>query len=344
MPLQYSNILVTGVAGFIGFHLSRRLCEDGFHVIGVDNVNDYYDVDLKKDRIGILQQNDRFEFHKIDLNDEALKDIFEENNIDVVINLAAQAGVRHSLEHPDDYVHSNVSAFVKLIEISRKHHVRHFMYASSASVYGANKHMPFTTTDSVDHPISLYAATKKSNELIAHSYSALYELPCTGLRFFSVYGPYGRPDMALFLFTKAIIEQKPMDVYNFGKMKRSFTYVDDAVESVVRLMSKIPKKNDQWDGININPSASFAPYRVLNVGNDQVVDLGYYIDLIEKKLGKKAIIKYLPMQQGDIAESKPDLQALKQLIDYRPTTSIEEGIDRFVDWYVDYFKVDLSKS
>lgn len=341
MSNQFSNILVTGAAGFIGFHLSKRLSSDGYNVIGIDNVNDYYDVDLKEARLKILEGSDNFSFHRIDLNDdEGLKHVFDEHQIDVVINLAAQAGVRHSLEHPDDYVHSNISGFVKLIHLSKIYAVKHFMYASSASVYGANKSLPFNPVDSTDHPISLYAATKKSNELIAHSYSALYNIPVTGLRFFSVYGPYGRPDMALFLFTKAIIEQKQMDVFNHGKMKRSFTYVDDAVESVLRLMEQPPVKNEKWDGLDRNPSESFAAFQVFNVGNDELVELYHYIELIETKLGKKAIIAHLPMQLGDIAESRPDLEALNQKIDYRPTTPIKIGISNFVDWYLDYYQVN----
>ncbi|MFY0626272.1 MAG: NAD-dependent epimerase/dehydratase family protein [Reichenbachiella sp.] len=338
MPKPFSNILITGVAGFIGFHLSKRLCKEGFQVIGVDNVNDYYDIELKNARLDILNKEDNFSFIKIDLIEESLKSVFEKGEIDVVINLAAQAGVRHSLEHPDDYVHSNISGFVKLIELSKQFEVKHFLYASSASVYGANKNLPFTPTDSTDHPISLYAATKKSNELIAHSYAALFDLPVTGLRFFSVYGPYGRPDMALFKFTKAILEQKPMDVYNHGKMQRSFTYVDDVCESILRLINKVPGKDPKWDGLDRSPNKSFAPYQVFNVGNDQVVDLIYYIELIEKKLGKKAIMNFLPMQLGDIPASKPHLDDLVENIEYRPTTSIEEGINSFIDWYLDYYK------
>ncbi|UXP33567.1 NAD-dependent epimerase/dehydratase family protein [Reichenbachiella agarivorans] len=333
------TVLVTGAAGFIGFHLSKKLCDEGYKVIGIDNLNEYYDVDLKKARIKILQDLSSFTFYKVDLNELALGDVFKSCKIDVVVNLAAQAGVRHSIECPDDYVSSNISGFVKLIELSKQYKIRHFMYASSASVYGANKSIPFKTTDSTDHPISLYAASKKSNELIAHSYSALFGLPVTGLRFFSVYGPYGRPDMALFKFTKAILEEKPMDVYNHGKMKRSFTFVDDVCESVFRLINKIPRNNDNWDGINMNPSSSFAPYRVFNVGNDQVVDLVYYIGLIENRLNKKAIMNYLPMQPGDISESKPHLQDLVDEIDYRPSTSIEKGINAFIDWYREYYKI-----
>ena len=338
MQGHFKNILITGVAGFIGFHLSKWLCKNGFRVIGIDNINDYYDVELKKARLKILNSIDNFEFHKVDLNDSELIEVFESEKIEVIINLAAQAGVRHSLEHPDDYVHSNVSGFVKLIELSKKFSIKHFMYASTASVYGANKELPFETGHSADHPISLYAATKRSNELIAHSYSALFDLPVTGMRFFSVYGPYGRPDMALFKFTKAILEEKPMDVYNHGKMKRSFTYIDDLCESVLRLIEKVPAKNDNWDGINRNPSHSFASFQVVNVGNDQVVDLIYYIELIEKKLGKKAIVNYLPMQPGDIAASKPDLEDLVTKIDYRPSTPIEVGINNFIDWYLDFYK------
>lgn len=332
------NVLVTGVAGFIGFHLTKKLCQEGFKVIGIDNVNDYYDVALKKARLKLLEDLQSFNFVKVDLNNESkLNEIFESTNIDVVINLAAQAGVRHSLEHPDDYVHSNISGFVKLIELSKKFEVKHFIYASSASVYGANKNLPFDPSDSVDHPISLYAATKKSNELIAHAYSALFQMPVTGLRFFSVYGPYGRPDMALFIFTKNIIEGKPIDVYNHGQMKRSFTYVDDVCESVFRLIDKVPLADEKWDGIKRNPSKSFAPFQVFNVGNDEVIDLIDYIDLIEKKLDKKAVKNFLPMQLGDIPESKPALEDLFKKINYRPTTPIAEGIDKFIDWYLAFY-------
>ncbi len=338
MSNQFSNILVTGVAGFIGFHLGRRLSQLGFKVIGIDNVNDYYDVELKKARLNILAGEENFEFIKVDLNDDQLAQVFEQNKIEVVINLAAQAGVRHSLEHPDDYVYSNISGFVKLIELAKRHEVKHFLFASSSSVYGANKELPFDPAHATDHPISLYAASKRSNELIAHSYSALFGLPVTGLRFFSVYGPFGRPDMALFLFTKAIIEQKTMDVFNHGKMKRSFTYVDDICESIIRLIYHVPQKDQDWDGVNKDPSTSFAPFQVYNIGNNQVVDLTYYIELIEKKLGKKAIINYLPMQPGDVVESKPDLEALVAKIGYRPTTPIEVGINNFIDWYLDFYK------
>lgn len=331
------NVLVTGVAGFIGFHLSKKLSKEGFNVVGVDNVNDYYDVDLKESRLNLLNELDNFSFYKKDLNDPDLKEIFDQHAIDVVINLAAQAGVRHSIEHPEDYVHSNIAGFVNLIETSKKSKVKHFLYASSSSVYGANKDLPFNPSDSTDHPISLYAASKRSNELMAHSYSALFNLPVTGLRFFSVYGPYGRPDMALFKFTKAILEGGSMDVYNYGKMQRSFTYVDDICESIYRLIDKAPQKTESWDGIERQPDKSFAPFRIFNVGNDQVVDLNYYIELIEKRLDKKANINYLPMQPGDVAASKPYLDDLVEEIDYRPTTSIEEGIHNFIDWYLDYY-------
>ncbi|MCV9388472.1 NAD-dependent epimerase/dehydratase family protein [Reichenbachiella ulvae] len=331
------TVLVTGAAGFIGFHLSKKLCSEGLKVIGLDNVNDYYDVDLKNARIEILKGLPSFTFIKKDLVDESLSELFEEFNIDYVINLAAQAGVRHSLEHPDDYVHSNIAGFVRLIELSKKHKVKHFLYASSASVYGANKKIPFSTGDAVDHPISLYAATKRSNELIAHSYSALFDIPVTGLRFFSVYGPFGRPDMALFKFTKAILEGESMDVYNHGKMKRSFTYVDDVCESVFRLLDEVPEMQSEQE-IN-SPVASFAPFQIFNVGNDEVIDLIEYIQLIEKRLGKKGKYNYLPMQLGDISESKPDLDELVKRIKYRPTTPIREGIEKFIDWYIDYYNI-----
>ncbi|WP_109832840.1 NAD-dependent epimerase/dehydratase family protein [Reichenbachiella versicolor] len=338
MPHQIQNVLVTGVAGFIGFHLSQKLAKEGFNVIGIDNVNDYYDVDLKEARLKILGDLEGYSFYKIDLNDVQLKSIFEKHSIDAVVNLAAQAGVRHSIEHPEDYVHSNIAGFVHLIEIAKNAKVKHFLYASSSSVYGANKDLPFEPSNSTDHPISLYAASKRSNELMAHSYSALFDLPVTGLRFFSVYGPYGRPDMALFKFTKAIIEGESMDVYNYGKMQRSFTYVDDICESIFRLITKVPQKSKDWDGLDRRPDKSFAPFRIFNIGNDDVVDLNYYVELIEKKLDKKATINYLPMQPGDVAASKPSLEELVEQIDYRPTTIIEEGINNFIDWYLEYYQ------
>ncbi len=338
MSLKNKKILITGVAGFIGFHLARRLAKEGLDVYGLDNINDYYDVDLKLQRVEILKEQANFTFVKLDLNDAKLEQLFDDNKFDFVVNLAAQAGVRHSIECPDDYVYSNISGFVRLIEFSKKVGVKHFLFASSSSVYGANKNMPFSPHDDTDHPMSLYAASKKSNEMIAHAYASLFQLPVTGLRFFSVYGPYGRPDMALFKFTKGIQEGTPIDVYNYGKMKRSFTYIDDVVESIFRLLGKAPDSNETWDAIDRDPATSYAPYRIFNIGNDEVVELMDYIKMIEKELGKKGILNLMPMQPGDITEAKPELSDLVKVIDYRPTTSIEDGVRQFINWYLSYHK------
>ena len=337
MSLQNRKVLITGAAGFIGFHLSKKLSKEGLDVYGLDNLNDYYDVELKLKRVELLKTYDNFHFIKMDLNDAELEGIFNDQKFDFVINLAAQAGVRHSIECPDDYVYSNISGFVRLIEFSKKSGVKHFLYASSSSVYGANKNKPFSPQDDTDHPMSLYAASKKSNEMIAHAYASLFQLPVTGLRFFSVYGPYGRPDMALFKFTKGILEGESIDVYNYGKMKRSFTYVDDVVESIFSLLDKVPVKDDNWDGLNRTPSTSYAPFRVFNIGNDDVVDLMDYIHLIEKELGKKGKLNLLPMQPGDIPEAKPELSELIATINYRPTTTIEEGVKQFIKWYKEFY-------
>lgn len=336
MSLKNKKVLITGVAGFIGFHLAKKFSTEGLKVYGLDNINDYYDVDLKLKRVEILKQQNNFSFIKMDLNDDQLDSIFKENEFDFVVNLAAQAGVRHSIECPDDYVTSNIAGFVRLIEASKNNGVKHFLYASSSSVYGANKNKPFSPHDDTDHPMSLYAASKKSNEMIAHAYASLFQLPVTGLRFFSVYGPYGRPDMALFKFTKGIQEGTPIDVYNFGKMKRSFTYVDDVVESIYRLLDKTPQNNEKWDAINRDPATSYAPFRVFNIGNDEVVDLMDYIKLIEEELGKKGELNLMPMQPGDIPEAKPELSDLTEVIDYRPTTSIADGVRQFINWYKEY--------
>src|SRR5688572_7584664 len=282
--LSNPTVLVTGAAGFIGFHLSQKLCHAGFTVLGIDNLNDYYDVSLKESRLKILKVLPNFTFSKIDLVDyDGLNDLFKRYPIEYAVNLAAQAGVRYSLTNPHAYLESNLHGFLNILETCRHHQVKHLVYASSSSVYGANKTMPFSVHHNVDHPISLYAASKKANELMAHTYSALYNLPTTGLRFFTVYGPYGRPDMALFLFTKAIIEGKPIDVYNNGKMRRDFTYVDDIVEAIARLIPKVPKPNPEWAGLNPDPSSSFAPYRVYNIGNNEPVELLRFIEVIEEK-------------------------------------------------------------
>lgn len=340
MVNRTGNILVTGAAGFIGFHLTKRLCREGYSVIGIDNLNDYYDVQLKKDRLSILEESENFRFYEIDLIDiNGLKAVFEEAKFDTVINLAAQAGVRYSLENPKAYLDANVNGFVNLIENCRRFNSGHLLFASSSSVYGANTNMPFSTHDNVDHPISLYAATKKSNELMAHTYSALFNLPTTGLRFFTVYGPYGRPDMALFLFTKAILEGKPINVFNNGKMLRDFTYVEDIVEAIVRLMQSPAKLNQNWSGNNPDPATSFAPYRIYNIGNNNPVELALFIETIEECLGKEAIKNYMPIQKGDVPSTYANVDDLMNDVGYRPETSLEYGIGQFVDWYKTYYKI-----
>lgn len=337
LPLQ--KILVTGAAGFIGFHLSKKLFDKGYSVVGVDNLNDYYDKGLKFSRLEALKQSPKFEFHHIDLTHrEELNKLFENSQYTAVVNLAAQAGVRYSLTNPHAYLESNMHGFLNVLEGCRHHDVEHLIYASSSSVYGANKKMPFSVHHNVDHPISLYAASKKSNELMAHTYSALYALPTTGLRFFTVYGPHGRPDMALFLFTKAILDGKPIDVYNNGKMKRDFTYVDDIVEGIVKLIPKIPQPNTDWNGLNPDPASSFAPYRIYNIGNNQPVELMHFIEVLEEKLGKKAVKNFMPIQGGDVQETFADIDDLTKEINFKPSTSIEEGISKFVDWYLAYYK------
>ena len=336
------KVLVTGAAGFIGFHLTSKLLQRGYVVTGIDNLNDYYDVNLKNERLTILLKNERFSFRKIDLTDKTSIDaIFKEENYSTVINLAAQAGVRYSIDNPYAYLQSNIAGFLNVIEACRHNKTRHLIYASSSSVYGANKKMPFSAHDSVDHPISLYAASKKSNELMAHTYSALYNLPTTGLRFFTVYGPYGRPDMALFLFAKAILEEKPIDVFNHGKMKRDFTYVDDITESIVRLIPNIPEPNKNWNGVRPDPATSFAPYRIYNIGNNNPVELIRFIEVLEEKLGRKAIKNFLPLQDGDVPETYANVDDLISVTGFRPSTSVEEGIDSFVNWYIEYYKIKL---
>ena len=337
------KILVTGAAGFIGFHLVRKLIDNEIDVIGFDNINDYYDENLKKNRIKELKKhsgkkNVFFEFIKGDLVDKKiLKNIFE-NNISVVVHLAAQAGVRFSIENPSSYIQSNLVGFSNLIEESKKNNIYHFIYASSSSVYGGNKVLPFSESDNVDHPISLYAATKKSNELIAHSYSHLFDLPTTGLRFFTVYGPWGRPDMALYKFTEAIINNQPIRVFNHGKMKRDFTYIDDVIESIYRLIKKIPKKNKSLSKKEYDPSESWAPYRIFNIGNSKPTNLKDYIKEIEKNLEKKADIIFEGMQPGDVKETFANTEALENLINFRPNTSIEIGIKKFITWFLKYYK------
>ncbi|MCK5207265.1 MAG: NAD-dependent epimerase [Cyclobacteriaceae bacterium] len=335
-----NKILVTGAAGFIGFHLANRLLKEDWEVVGIDNLNDYYDVDLKNARLDILQKSENFNFHKVSLEDkEEVKKVFEIEKPEYVVNLAAQAGVRYSLTNPHAYTSSNIEGFLNILEGCRHNGVKHLIYASSSSVYGANKNMPFSVGDNVDHPVSLYAATKKANELMAHTYSHLYNIPTTGLRFFTVYGPWGRPDMALFLFTKAILEEKPIDVFNHGMMKRDFTYIDDIVEGIYRLINHIPKPNNSWDALNPDPSFSKAPYKVFNIGNNQPVELNYFIESIEKALGKKAIKNLLPLQPGDVVETYANVDHLKDEVGFKPNTKIEDGIQSFVDWYRDYYKI-----
>jgi UDP-glucuronate 4-epimerase len=337
-----SKVLVTGVAGFIGYHLAKRLCEDGFWVEGLDNLNDYYDVNLKKSRLDSLRLFENFTFSKVDIaNKKEIDKRFENSRYDAVVNLAAQAGVRHSIENPYTYLESNIQGFLNILEASRHHSVKHLIYASSSSVYGANKKMPFSTQDNVDHPLALYAASKKSNELMAHAYSTLYHIPTTGLRFFSAYGPYGRPDMALFIFTKAILAGEPINVYNHGIMKRDFTYIDDLVECVIRLLPKIPSFDKNWDATKSDPATSFAPYRIFNIGNSSTVELIRYIEIIEEKLKKKAIKNFLPMQQGDVPEALADVSDLMKKINFKPDTPIEVGVGKFIDWYLDYYKEKL---
>jgi UDP-glucuronate 4-epimerase len=339
MNLAYTSALVTGAAGFIGFHLSKRLLESGYSVFGVDNLNDYYDPKLKQDRLKILQAYPAFHFFKTDLaHREQLKSIFSEYQIDVVVNLAAQAGVRYSLTNPHAYVSSNLVGFVNVLECCRHFGVKHLVFASSSSVYGANTNMPFSVHDNVDHPISLYAASKKSNELMAHTYSHLFHLPCTGLRFFTVYGPWGRPDMALFLFTKAICEGRPIDVYNHGKMRRDFTYIDDIVEGVVRVMENCPDPNPQWTGDAPDPGTSYVRYKIYNIGNNNPVELMDFIKAIENALGQDAKKNFMDLQPGDVPATYADVDDLIKDVGFKPETSVSEGIGKFVEWYKDYYR------
>jgi len=332
------KVLVTGAAGFIGSHLSKRLLERGDEVIGIDNVNDYYDVSLKKARLAQLEGRQGFRFVKMSLEErEGLLKLFKEERFDKVVNLAAQAGVRYSLVNPYAYIDANIVGFINILEGCRHNGVKHLVFASSSSVYGANTKMPFSVHDNVDHPVSLYAATKKANELMAHTYSHLYKLPCTGLRFFTVYGPWGRPDMALFLFTKAILEDRPIDVFNHGKMRRDFTYIDDIVEGIVRVVDKIAQPNPKWSGDAPDPGTSYAPYKNYNIGNNNPVELMRFIEVLEEALGKKAKKNLLPMQPGDVPATYADVDDLMRDVGFKPATSIEDGIKRFVDWYRGYY-------
>ncbi|PIE73401.1 MAG: capsular biosynthesis protein CpsI [Deltaproteobacteria bacterium] len=335
-----NTVLITGAAGFIGAHLARRLIDAGAEVVGLDNVNDYYDPRLKLDRMAALAEGERFRHIPLDISDrQAIETLFQENSFDVVVNLAAQVGVRYSIQNPHSYVDSNLVGFANLLEGCRHSGVRHLVYASSSSVYGANTSMPFSVHDNVDHPVSLYAASKKANELMAHTYSHLYRLPTTGLRFFTVYGPWGRPDMALFLFTKAILEDRPIDVFNRGEMQRDFTYIDDIVEGLVRVVGKIPEGNPDWSGDRPDPATSYCPYRIYNIGNNNKERLLRYIEVLEECLGKKAKKNLLPMQPGDVPATYANVDDLVADLDYRPSTSLEFGIEQFVDWYKGYFRV-----
>ncbi|MEJ7586590.1 MAG: NAD-dependent epimerase [Ferruginibacter sp.] len=350
------KILVTGSAGFIGYHLTNRLTQEGFEVVGLDSINDYYQVGLKYDRLasaGITREDIRYNqvaqssiassytFVQLQLEDKQnLDQLFAQLKFDVVVNLAAQAGVRYSITNPAAYIDSNIVGFANLIECCRHHKVKHFVYASSSSVYGLNEEIPFDTKHTVDHPISLYAATKKSNELIAHVYSHLYGLPTTGLRFFTVYGPWGRPDMAMFLFTKAIIDGDPIEVFNNGEMERDFTYIDDIVDGVFRVIKNPACSNPEWSGLNPDPSTSMAPYQLYNIGNSKPVKLTDFIEAIETKIGRQAEKKLMAMQPGDVHRTFADVTPLKENMGYRPTTPIQEGVNNFIDWYLDYFKVN----
>jgi UDP-glucuronate 4-epimerase len=332
------KILVTGAAGFIGFHVSRRLLAGGDAVVGLDNVNDYYSVRLKEDRLAQLAREPSFRFERLDLAaGAAMARLFDTERFDVVVHLAAQAGVRYSLENPSAYVQSNLVGFTHILEGCRHNGVRHLVYASSSSVYGANTRMPFSVHQNVDHPVSLYAATKKANELMAHAYSHLYGLPTTGLRFFTVYGPWGRPDMALFLFTEAILQGRPIRVFNYGRMRRDFTYVDDIVEGVVRLLDHLPQPDPQWSGDAPDPGRSRGPYRVYNIGNNRPVELLEMIEILEECLGRKASKELLPLQPGDVPETFADIDDLVREVDFRPATTLREGIPRFVEWYRTYY-------
>jgi UDP-glucuronate 4-epimerase len=335
------NALITGSAGFIGFHLTRRLLDAGLRVVGVDNLNDYYDVSLKRRRLELLLASDRFVFSRSDITSaDLVRQLFQEHRPEVVVNLAAQAGVRYSLQNPRAYIDSNLVGFLNILECCRHFHVKHLVYASSSSVYGTNAKLPFSVNDSVDHPVSLYAATKKANELMAHCYSHLFGLPTTGLRFFTVYGPWGRPDMAYFQFTRAILENKSIDVFNQGNMKRDFTYIDDIVQGIERVMHRIPVCNPDWTAEGGAAGSSTAPYRIYNIGNNQPVNLMHFIGALEKALGRKARINFLPMQAGDVPATFADIADLERDIGFRPSTPLEVGIERFVDWYRGFYRIE----
>ena len=336
------KLLVTGAAGFIGYHTAKRLLERGDEVVGLDNLNEYYDVTLKQARLEQLERHENFRFVKLDLADRAgMEKLFAARKFERVIHLGAQAGVRYSLEHPFAYVDSNLVGTMAVLEGCRRNGVEHLVYASTSSVYGANTKMPFSVHQNVDHPLSLYAATKKANELMAHTYSSLYKLPVTGLRFFTVYGPFGRPDMALFLFTKNILAGKPIDVFNYGRHKRDFTYIDDIVEGVVRAADRVATANPAWSSDAPDPATSNAPYRLYNIGNQKPVELMRYIEVLENCLDRKAEKNLLPLQVGDVPDTWADVEDFATDIGYRPSTPIEVGVKNFVDWYVDYYNVRL---
>lgn len=333
-------VLVTGAVGFIGFHISRRLLERGDRVIGIDNLNDYYDVGLKRGRLDSLKDYPNFQFQKLDLGNRAgMERLFTQHQPRRVVHMAAQAGVRYSIQNPHVYVDSNIVGFLHVLEGCRTHSVEHLVFASSSSVYGANRTMPFSVHHNVDHPLSLYAATKKSNELMAHTYSHLYHIPTTGLRFFTVYGPWGRPDMATFKFTEAILAGRPIDVYNYGQMRRDFTYVDDIVEGVVRTLDTLPTPDPDWSGYAPDPSSSNAPYRIYNIGNNQPVELLRFIEILEDCLGIKAQKNLLPLQAGDVLETYADVDDLMLATGFEPKTPIEVGLQKFVDWYRSYYNI-----
>jgi UDP-glucuronate 4-epimerase len=328
------KMLVTGAAGFIGMHVAKRLLERGDEIVGIDNLNDYYDPKLKLARLEQLKPFDKFRFIKMDVADRlGVEELFAREGFQRVVHLAAQAGVRYSIKNPHVYIQSNIVGFLHILEGCRHHKIEHLVYASSSSVYGLNTKMPFSVSDNVDHPVSLYAATKKSNELMAHTYSHLYNLPTTGLRFFTVYGPWGRPDMAVYIFTKAILEGRPIDVYNSGDMQRDFTYIDDIVEGVVRVTDRVPQPNPDWSGAHADPGSSPAPYRLYNIGNHSPVKLMTMIDTLENALGKKAIKNFLPMQAGDVAATYADVASLSEAVGFAPATGLNDGLARFERWY-----------
>jgi UDP-glucuronate 4-epimerase len=332
------KVLVTGAAGFIGFHVSQRLLERGDTVVGLDNLNDYYDPSLKESRLNVIRDNPAFSFVRMDLEDaDGIMGLFAAEGFDRVVHLAAQAGVRYSIENPRAYIDSNVVGTLNILEGCRHHPVEHLVYASSSSVYGSNTAMPFSVHDNVDHPLSLYAASKKANELMAHTYSNLFDIPTTGLRFFTVYGPYGRPDMALFYFTKSILAGEPIDVFNYGKHRRDFTYIDDIVEGILRTLDNTATPSSDWDSANPDPGTSNVPYRIYNIGNSKPIELMHYIHVIEECLGKKAEMNLLPLQAGDVPDTYADVQALIDDTGYCPDTTVEEGVARFVKWYLDYY-------